>query len=102
MDETPQKKVHIVYVVLIIVLLLAGAGGFFYWLGIQWYGEIDSIRPPVATNFVNVKKAFQIADAAGIGAEIFEKTANPVQGELPDVAPPVVNPLDELYHNPFE
>lgn len=38
----------------------------------------------------------------GLGGELFEKSSNPVGGALPDAAPPVPNPLESLYQNPFE
>ena len=40
-------------------------------------------------------------EAQGLGEQISEEVANPIEGELPAVAPEV-NPIEDLYKNPFE
>ena len=62
--------------------LLAAAGGFWYW------SENRQARKEVPT----------------LGSEIFEKTKNPLGGQVPDANPfkDQRNPLDSIYQNPFE
>ena len=39
-----------------------------------------------------------------LGSEIFDKTQNPLEGQVPDANPfkDQKNPLDSIYQNPFE
>jgi len=37
-----------------------------------------------------------------LGATLYEKAQNPIEGQLPETAAPIANPLDNAYKNPFE
>lgn len=40
--------------------------------------------------------------AQSLGAELYEKAANPVAEQLPETLTPVPNPIEDLYRNPFQ
>ena len=66
----------------VIVLLAAGGVGFWYWSkGKQAQEEVPTL-----------------------GSEIFDKTQNSLEGQVPDANPfkDQKNPLDTIYKNPFE
>ena len=72
-------------IILIVVLVAAiAAGGFWYW----------------SKN----KQAPSSQEAPSLGSEIFDKTQNPLEGQVPDANPfkDQKNPLDTIYKNPFE
>ncbi len=71
------------------VLVLAGLA--YYW----WFMKGGSrIYSPGSTA--------GNATSAGLGADIYNKSANPVQDSLPANPATVQNPLDQVYKNPFQ
>jgi hypothetical protein len=103
-QPAPEKHVHMFYVALILGVFVALISTGLYWIGTKWYDEADKASPSVVAQFPRVKREiFNLAAAsAGLGSELYEQAANPVQGELPDAAPPLTNPIEQLYKNPFE
>ena len=73
--ESKQKTI----IIAVIVVLVVAAGGFWYWS--------KSKQAP-----------------SSLGSEIFDKTQNQLEGQVPDANPfkDQKNPLDSLYKNPFE
>lgn len=75
---------------------------------------IITIAALIAAYFIFLKKpgietpqafpAFNPAETpGGLGAQIFEQNANPIQNKLPDINPlKNTNPFDNIYKNPFE
>jgi len=74
--ENKQKTI----IIAVIVVLVIAAGGFWYW-----------------------SKSKQ-APSSSLGSEIFEKTQNQLEGQVPDANPfkDQKNLFDALYQNPFE
>ena len=70
----------LITVVVIMMLIMACGIGFWYW-----------------------SKSKQ-APSSSLGSQIFEKTQNPLEGQVPDTNPfkDQKNPLDAIYQNPFE
>jgi len=69
----------------VIVLVLAAVGaGFWYWS--------------------KSKQAPSEEEVSSLGGEIFDKTQNQLQGQVPDANPfkDQKNPFDAIYKNPFE
>jgi hypothetical protein len=66
----------------VIILFVASGLGFWYW-----------------SKNKKVQK-----EAPTLGSEIFDKTQNPLEGQVPDANPfkDQKNPLDSIYQNPFE
>ncbi len=66
--------------IVVIMLIIAGGIGFWYW-----------------------SKSKQVPSSS-LGSEIFDKTQNQLQGQVPDANPfkDQKNPLDAIYQNPFE
>lgn len=42
-----------------------------------------------------------VAPAQSLGGELYEKTQNPLEDKLPQQSP-IVNPIKDVYKNPFE
>lgn len=74
--------------IIVLALVLAGAGYWYWQKGSATSGPAGEEEPP----------------AASIGAEIFEKTENPVKGEVPETNPfgAGTNPFNNPYKNPLE
>lgn len=73
----------------IAVVVFIGAG--------VWYFQIRKAAP-------EIPGAIPREDAS-LGAQLFEKAANPVKGKLPETNPfeaAETNPIDTIYKNPFE
>jgi hypothetical protein len=103
--EPPKPKhVNPFYVGLIFAVALVGGVGTFAWFGTKWGSELDEASRPVeiATLPQVRRQLIETVEAAGIGAEIFDVSAAPLDDAIPDTAPPVTNPVDALYRNPFE
>ena len=79
MDSNP--KFIIIVGILIALLVIAGVG-FWFWSKSEQAQEGSST----------------------LGGQIFDKTQNQLQGQVPDVNPfkDQKNPLDAIYQNPFE
>ncbi len=86
MENEPNKPKTIIIAVAMVLIIVAGAG-FWYW------SKQDS---PVPSS--------QTKEAPTLGSEIFDKTQNQLQGQVPDTNPfkDQKNPLDVMYKNPFE
>ena len=72
----------LISIIIVVLILAAGGAGFWYW-----------------------SKSKQAKEGAPtLGSEIFDKTQNQLQGQVPDVNPfkGQKNPLDTIYQNPFE
>ncbi len=87
-----------ILLIVIAVLVIAGA---VFWLRKRKAQEPAKLVP------VSVKQPEQ----GGLGTEVFNKTKNPLKGELPKTNPFQVksnpfakqkNPLDAIYKNPFK
>ncbi|MBI2639553.1 MAG: hypothetical protein HYW90_01525 [Candidatus Sungbacteria bacterium] len=78
-----ENKSKTIIIATVVVLVVAGAG-FWYWS--------------------KSKQAPSSKEASSLGGEIFDKTQNQLQGQVPDTNPfkDQRNPLDLIYQNPFE
>jgi hypothetical protein len=94
-EEVHPRRTAVILGVLFVVTI-----GFFVWLGGRWYDEIDNPVKPLVVNQEVLKQVK--AEAAGFGAEVYEKTNNPVKDQLPKTAALVPNALEDAYVNPFE
>ena len=79
MDNNPK---FIIIVIIVIILLAAGGVGFWYW---------------------SKNKQAQ-KEAPTLGSQLFDKTQNPLEGQVPSTNPfkEQKNPFDTIYKNPFE
>lgn len=79
MDNNPKFKI---IVGIVIALLVIGGAGFWYW------SKSKQAQEKVPT----------------LGSEIFDRTKNQLEGQMPDANPfkDQKNPLDALYQNPFK
>ena len=75
----------------VLALIIVGLG-FWYWK-IKKNVPISNVNAPVAST-----SAVPVTEQAGrnIGAQIFEKTHNPLTNKLPET-----NPLKNIIKNPF-
>lgn len=74
---------------------------FFYNIANVYLIQIGT--PPEPFVFNRAVSSQEERSEGGLGAELFEKTEDPVSGNLPEVpVSPVVNPLEGVYTNPFE
>ncbi len=79
-NELNNPKTIIIAVV--VALIIAAGIGFWYW-----------------------SKSKQAKEGTStLGSQIFDKTQNQLQGQVPDTNPfkDQKNPLDSIYQNPFE
>lgn len=69
----------------VVGILVIAAGGFWFWYWLR-------------------SKQVPLEETSSLGSEIFEKTQNPLEGQVPDANPfkDQKNPLDIIYQNPFE
>ena len=73
----------------IAVVVLIGVG--------VWYFQIRKPAPEIPGTIPR--------EEAGLGAQLYEEAANPVQGKLPETNPfeqVNTNPIDKIYKNPFK
>ncbi|MBI1985030.1 MAG: hypothetical protein HYS60_02935 [Candidatus Wildermuthbacteria bacterium] len=77
------KSKPIVLVPIVVAIVIAAAG-FWYWS--------------------KSKQVPSSEEGSSLGSEIFDKTQNPLEGQVPNANPfkEQKNPLDALYQNPFE
>ena len=68
----------------VVIFLVAGSIGFWYWS--------------------KSKQAPSSQEALSLGSQLFDKTQNPLKGQVPEINPfkEQKNPLDAIYQNPFE
>lgn len=73
----------------VVILLVAGGVSFWYW------SKSKQASPALFP---------QTQEAPTLGSEIFDKTQDPLHGQVPDANPfkGQKNPLDIIYQNPFE
>ena len=76
--------ITVVVLVLVIVVII-------YWYLV--------LRSPAAPPVVETPTA-EIT-SPDLGSELFERSSNPVSGQLPDTVAPIPNPLEGIYENPF-
>ena len=74
-----ENKFPIIIWAVVIILVAAGVG--------FWYWRSKKATPPTS-----------------LGSQLFEKTQNQLQGQVPDTNPfkDQKNPFDTIYQNPFE
>ena len=106
MDPTfgTEKFVNPLYVVLILAALFIGITGLFVWLGNEWHAEYNELMQPTANigpQNTHESRIITAGASGGLGSELYDAATNPV-GNLPDVTPPVPNPVERVYKNPFE
>ena len=75
-------------VMILIVLITASVGYFFVY------------KPTVQRETATIQLLAAIENP-DLGSQIFEKTQNPISGELPETVASVPNPLAGVYQNPF-
>ncbi|MBI2096731.1 MAG: hypothetical protein HYT40_01055 [Candidatus Sungbacteria bacterium] len=77
------KSKPIILVSVVIAIVIAAAG-FWYWSKSQ--------QTPLSE------------EVSSLGGQIFEKTQNSLEGQIPDANPfkDQKNPLDAIYQNPFK
>ena len=75
-----DKKILII--IIVVILIVVGGVGFWYWS----------------------KSKQSLQGASSLGGQIFDKTQNQLQGQVPDANPfkDQKNPFDTIYKNPFE
>lgn len=77
-----ENKQKIITIAVVVILVIAAGLGFWYW-----------------------SKSKQVQEGSStLGSEIFDKTQNQLEGQVPDTNPfkNQKNPLDTIYKNPFE
>ena len=77
-----NNKPKTIIIAMVVVLVIATGVGFWYW-----------------------SKSKQIQEEGStLGGQIFDKTQNQLQGQVPDANPlkDQKNPFDAIYKNPFE
>ena len=106
MEPEPGREqfVNPIYVVIALAAVFIGVTGLFVWMGMSWHAEYNELAQPVAN--IGSRRGFVIVTSAaaatrGIGSELYEAATNPV-GDLPDTAPTVTNPIQDVYQNPFD
>lgn len=79
-----DNKRKTIIIAVVAVLVIAAASGYWYWS--------------------KGKQAPPSEEAPSLGSEIFEKTQNTLEGQVPDTNPfkDQKNPLDTIYQNPFK
>lgn len=82
----------ILTIVMVVVALIIAATIYFYLIANE---NKNPAQPLTSKSNAPVK-------SSGLGATLYEKTQNPIQGALPKTATPVVNPLNSVYKNPFQ
>lgn len=77
---------------MIISILVAAAAGVWYWR----FSHRFDVAP--GNELTNVEKGEE-----GLGAELFNRSADPLKGKLPETNPfkTKTNPLKNIYQNPF-
>lgn len=79
-----ENKRKTIIIAAAVTLVVAAGIGFWYWS--------------------KSKQAPSLEGVPSLGSEIFEKTQNPIGGQVPDANPfkEQKNPFDTIYKNPFE
>lgn len=79
-------------VIMAVIAVILGLAIYFYISG----NETKVPEIPVVNN------SNPAAKPAGLGASLYAKSQNPIQGALPQTTAPVPNPLGNAYKNPFK
>jgi len=97
MEEIEPKRVHHFYSTIAVLGVVGAVLIVFGWMAKQWYQNsgIQTANPSGSA-------PRSAASASGLGAEIYDQVKNPVQDRIPNTAPQVVNPVSQVYKNPFE
>lgn len=85
----PQSKPKLIVIAIVIGVV---AVGILYW---HFYARTNGAKPAPAART-------SAPAAGGLGSEVYEKSANPVSGKIPQTAAPVPNPIENAYKNPFQ
>ena len=86
MGQAISKSQMLIFGIVAILLL----GGFLFWF--LTYGKekaVPSVTPPAENT------------TEELGSQLYKAVENPIEGEVPS-ANPAVNPIEDLYANPFE
>lgn len=89
MSSRLEKELIIVGVALLIVAAIG-----FYWYSLQ-PAPAPAAAPATASPAAP-------AEETALGAEIYQKSSNPVGDRIPESSAPIANPLEGAYQNPFE
>jgi len=81
-------KSKVIAIIVVVLLLVAGA--------VLYLQRNKKETPPVPQNQAKDEQA-PAPNEAGLGAQVYEKSQNPVKDEVPET-----NPFKEEYKNPFE
>ena len=86
---------------ILIGILAVLTGGIIWYVKASWGPAQTSLTQP--TGPLSAEQAGGRAEA-GLGANIYQGSANPIQGKLPVSSNPAeaANPITGLYQNPFE
>ncbi|MCP6720220.1 MAG: hypothetical protein KJI72_02805 [Patescibacteria group bacterium] len=88
LKPTAGSKTPLIIVIVVVILVIAAV--------IYWYLVLRGpATPPV------VETPTAEITSPDLGSELFERSSNPVSGQLPDTIAPVPNPLEGIYENPF-
>ncbi len=77
------------WVLMVVVVLAVASVGYFL-----------IYKPTVERETATIQLLAAIENP-DLGSQIFEKTQNPISGELPETVASVPNPLAGVYQNPF-
>src|SRR3989344_271429 len=84
-----HQRQMIILAVLLLVLIGLFVSFYFY------YPYPDQLISPI-------NRETRQNTQTDLGTTLYEKAQNPIEGQLPETAAPIANPLDNAYKNPFE
>lgn len=87
------QKSKLPFIITIIVVVLVA-------VTVYWYLMLREPTVAPAAPVVELPAAESIT-SPDLGSELFEKSSNPLSGQLPETVAPVPNPLEGIYENPF-
>lgn len=91
-----NKQKTIIIAVAVALVIVAGI--------VFWYGPKSKQSPSVPSPQIQELPQDTPQEAPTLGSEIFEKTQNPLKGQVPETNPfkEQKNPFDTIYQNPFQ
>lgn len=89
--SAPKSKLPFIITIIVVVLVAAAV----YWYLVVREPAVEPAAPVVEP------PAAEPITSPDLGSELFEKSSNPISGQLPDTIAPVPNPLEGIYENPF-
>lgn len=87
---------HQIVKIIVVLILLFVATGIVLW----WYGQ--SALPSPSSLTLPSPPAAAVATPGDLGSSLLEKSKNPLGDKLPEPTPPIPNPVENIYKNPFE